>query len=271
MITMLHLRTETGVFIVSLPVTNANASSPFVVTDIQGVGPVNSTIFTSEYSPLDGGVYQGGRTGLRNIVLTVRYNPNYTEGETVQTLRRRLYELFPPKGKVRLHFVDSEFPETFIDGYVEAHEPAIFSRSPEVQISIVCPDPYFSNKEPAVYQGRTGTKFMNPYAGSSDSGFHFIMDLGQSIGWYEVDNGKGDILRYERSISAGERSQISTERSNKYVLLLRNGTWINDLQQVVSGTLSMTIGADSEYFNIKVSSGASIPYTLTFTEKYIGL
>lgn len=271
MLTMLHLRTPAGVFLHSLPVINANETSPYVVSNIEGLGPVKAEISSSTYAPLDGGVYQSSRVGYRNIVISVQYRPDYSAGATTQSLRRDLYAFFPPERPVRLHFVDSEFPEVYIDGYVESHEPTIFSKDPEVSISILCMDPYFSEKTETVLNGTAGTNLVKPYSGTAPTGFRFLMTLSQNTGQYTLSNGLDVPIVHSRGLTTGERAQISTNRGDKYAMYLRSGTWTNDLQQITSGTLSMELNNQVPYFLMTMLGGTGNAYTLTFTTKYIGL
>ena len=93
------------------------------------------------------------RTGQRNIVVTIGFNPNYTINEDVTTLRYALLKVFTPGYKIEMTFENFEagFIKTYkMNGVVETNEPVIFSPDPQVQISIICPYPYFTAVENAV-------------------------------------------------------------------------------------------------------------------------
>lgn len=56
--------------------------------------------------------------------------------------RHLLYRFFPLKKKITLSF-KTDTRECSIDGYTESNEPDYFSKSEEIPISIICPDPFF--------------------------------------------------------------------------------------------------------------------------------
>jgi Phage tail protein len=122
---------------------NGNANLDKIqIHDIAGLDPVTAAINTSQYGSIDGSYYTGSSVGQRNIVLSVGFHPDWND-YTMEDLRMILYQYFMPKRQVTMQFESTHLPEVTIDGFVESLTPNIFSQDPEIQISIICPNPDF--------------------------------------------------------------------------------------------------------------------------------
>ena len=119
------------------------------VRDIQGLDPVKGTVTTAAYGSVDGAAYTGSDVLTRNIVLTLHPNPDWKDW-TFEKLRRLVYLYFMPKLQTRLVFYDDEIPPMSIYGIVESCEANPFAKDVEIQVSIICPDPYFTALNPTV-------------------------------------------------------------------------------------------------------------------------
>lgn len=169
----------------------ATAPIPFVsqaveedqiqIRNIEGLGPVAANVNTSKIGSMDGEVYLGSSVGKRNIVITIGINPHWTQ--SVADIRQMLYMQFMPKSAVRLRFTSTHLPTVDISGYVESFEPNIFSRDPEYQVSIICPQPDFvaitdtvvtSSTDPL---GSSAVVAIN-YAGTVETGFLLSVSKG---------------------------------------------------------------------------------------------
>lgn len=153
--------------------------SSFKVRDIKGLGPVKASVMSSSVVGKDGSVFQGVQGGDRNIVLTLGLEPDFST-ETVSELRQQLYSFFMTKSEVLLLFYSAELPTVEIAGYVEACEPSIFSQTPEMQISIICQNPDFTNSVQKVLTGTCsgGASIAIPYPGTKETGVELELVLG---------------------------------------------------------------------------------------------
>ena len=92
----------------------------------------------SEIATMDGSYFTSARLGSRNIVLNLKLLGK----PTIEDTRQLSYWFFPVKKKINLLFeTDNRICQ--IDGYVESNEVDIFSTQEAIQVSIICPDPYF--------------------------------------------------------------------------------------------------------------------------------
>lgn len=144
------------------------------VRNIDGLGPVKADITTTPFATGRGALFQGSTVGTRNIVLTLGLNPDFVTYPSMHELRRILYRYLLPGAWTKLRFYTNEIPPVEIEGYVESFEPNMFSEDPEVQVSIICPNPDFIDPTPNVLNG-TVTEFADDgvefeYIGSVPAG-----------------------------------------------------------------------------------------------------
>ena len=108
------------------------------VRSIEGIGPPKGNVNYTEIASGDGGQFNSARASIRNITMQLGLMPV----PTVEESRHRVYKYFPLDQQVTLRFeTDKRLCE--ITGWVEECEPDIFSDDETIDISIVCPDPYF--------------------------------------------------------------------------------------------------------------------------------
>lgn len=111
--------------------------SGLAVKSIEGLGPVTSTINTTEITTDDGSIYNSARLGQRNIVMSL----GFLWDPLIEDARHKTYKYFPLKRKLKLVIeTDRRIVET--EGYVESNEPDIFSSDESNSVSIICPDPH---------------------------------------------------------------------------------------------------------------------------------
>lgn len=174
MITSVKIFNESGQYI-ELPLDDF--SSPYFVKKIDGLGPIKADISMSTYATKDGGVFQNARGNSRNIVMQLGLNPTFSNtNDPYGELRRALYLYFSPKSKVVIHFVSSNMETVYIDGWVESFEPTIFAKDPDMTISIVCPEPYFSSLTPELVTREGSGDIYLQNNGTVEAGLTILID-----------------------------------------------------------------------------------------------
>lgn len=114
----------------------------FYIKEITGLGPVSAELSTTSRARFDGLRLQNVRKGVRNIVMTVGLLTGH-HTRTVESLRHELYLAYPVGREVNITINREGLPDLHITGIVESVEDAIFSREPEMVVSVVCMDPYY--------------------------------------------------------------------------------------------------------------------------------
>lgn len=213
----------------AFPIYDPSASSEIFVKDIQGLGPVQASIATQDFAFQDGAGFVSSRASTRNVVLTLGYKPRPMTGMDIQTLRRSLYPIFRPKGLVRMVFQSDYLRDVEIEGYVETHEPSIFSAEPEVQISILCLDPYFRSA------------IVDTYALEVPDNATY-----NSVGWTHVENTGDspigvtwDILLKDTMPDTADNLVIRLEQMTPQGEVLQNDLLNSKIKQVTGGVLRM--------------------------------
>lgn len=264
--------------LLKLPVTEPEPSVPYIVTNIEGLGPVVADFASASYPFWPGGVIQNYNVGMRNIVLTLSYRPDYSEGGTVDGLRNELYRFFPPGFSMDLRFRKSvDNSEVYrIQCYVESHEPDIFARDPTVKISLICPDPYFSSIKSTTLSGMTAmTIDLEGKTGTAPSGFTLTVFPNRTIARINVQNGGADpFIEWYGRLLSGDVYFMITERGKKNIFIANGDT--GEPTQALSGlssqsTLAMTIGPASPYFVVDLNLTGEVPIELSFTKKWVGI
>lgn len=250
----------------------------FMVLDIQGLGPVNAAINTSPLGSMDGDTFVGTTVGPRNIVMTVKPNPNWTTW-TPAKLRQELYKYFMPKQRVRLVFDTDEFADVEIYGYIETFEPDIFSKDGEIQISIICPYPYFTAVTATVLNGVNDTVYNPVYAGTVETGYVL------QVNW--VSGGAGAtpriIMRPDgvnnqewligEPVNSTRYKRISTVAGDKYVrrISIPGGTVTNILNLWLSNQPNWPVlKPGTNYFRYYTALGVQ-NWQMTYYNRYGGL
>ena len=114
--------------------------APYVITKIEGHGPVGADINLTQFATNDGAMYNSARVGERTLTLTLAVVAQ--PGKTIEHARRWIYKTYAVKNRVEMAFV-TDTGTYIMTGYVEKCEPDIFEKITKVKITIVCPDPYF--------------------------------------------------------------------------------------------------------------------------------
>lgn len=122
-----------------LPIRNPMATGYNVVA-IDGLGPVDAVLQTSNTVTTDGVIFNGARKDEREIIINLAYYPE--SGKNIEDLRHGTYKYFPEKEEVTLVFhADTRSVRT--TGIVESNDIPIFSEKEASSIVIKCPDPWF--------------------------------------------------------------------------------------------------------------------------------
>lgn len=249
-------------------IENANGSiltltgkeAVYQVIGIIGLNPPNAQINTTTIVGMDGAMFNSSKLETRNLVLTVRINGD------VEQNRLALYTYFRTKDWCKFYYSNDSL-NVYIEGYVESVECDLFSNGETAQISIICPYPYFrSMAETVVNSSNSIAAFTFPFAINlgypipiseyADDGYISVYNSSQvetgaiieinvnsdcsSIELLNATTNNDLILEY--AFLAGDKITINTNKGQKGVQLLRNGTFTNILFAVKAGSSFIQFG-----------------------------
>ena len=126
---------------IRIPLVPTDAeNAPYIITNIEGLGPVAATINITPYASGNGGVFNSSRKDSRNIVITMKLGKK----PSMEDNRRKMFNTCETGKKIA---VDVWFKEPYIQntlqfqGYTESVDCDYFGDQEGIQVSIVCPDP----------------------------------------------------------------------------------------------------------------------------------
>lgn len=110
----------------------------YTVLNVSGLTLPHCNVNTSTSGTQDGEEYNSSHLEKRNLVITLAL-----EGD-IEASRQRLYRIFPLHSPVKVFFRNHN-RDVMIDGYVETIDGDLFATREMMQISLICPQPYFED------------------------------------------------------------------------------------------------------------------------------
>jgi hypothetical protein len=187
-----------------------------------------------------------------------------------------------PKRLTRLVFYSDDIPPVEISGIVETVEVNPFSSDPELLVSIVCPDPYFTALDPEVITGqsvRAGGAVHNiDYDGTIEAGIHVEVSFGSGTAPTVIGIQVGDpTISYfivDTTVSSSKYLEMSSLPMQKFVQTVEIGTGIitNLLSKVTiqEGSGWPTLQPGEQDFSVITDQGIQ-DWELTYFERFGGL
>lgn len=256
---------------------------PVQIKNIEGLGPVKAEITSTAYATGRGELPQGSFVGKRNIVLTLGFNPNWAEQQTMSSLRQILYRYLMPQQWTKLRFFSQELPTVDIEGIVESIEPNIFSQDPEVQVSILCHKPDFVEADATILTGVVddGTiETVFNYIGTIPTGFELLVEQSLANPTYSGELSivvKSPILPQifevtPVSVDGTEYFKLSTVKNARRVQSI--GTADGAITNLLSGLTAISVWPQLEpgenVFSIAASESGQA-WTLAYFNRFGGL
>lgn len=255
----------------SLKIENANGeifelthdSENYNIIGVQGLTPPPVVINASKGGNIDGTFYNSSRLNQRNIVITIVLNGD------IETNRQRLYQVFNLKKPCTIYFKNAN-RDVKIQGYVETLEADLFTQREQVQISIICPRPYFEDLN-TIYTELSQVIRMfefpfeielpipfseieeNPLciiinAGDAESGFIMRLSFTATITDLKIYNTTTQkFIGFDYTFLDQDELTINTMSGQMGVVLIRDGQEINLLNFIAANSnwLKLTLGENT--------------------------
>lgn len=273
MLTKVEVRTPQGTLL-TLPLEDVE--NGFIVEDIAGLDPVKATLVSSSFAQIDGAQYHSSRREARNLKFKLGLEPDYVTS-SVQSLRSRLYSFFMPKSVVDLRFVMSDGLEVDISGRVESFETPLFSKEPEVDISVMCFAPDFYDRN-LVKISEMSTSTVNEilvdYEGTVEAGILFTLRPNRALTQFTIyhrpPDGSLRSLTFAAPLVAGDVLTISTVPGSKGAALSRASVVSSVLYGVDPRSNWIELQPGENYIRV-YAEGAGVPFDIEYTTRYGGL
>lgn len=256
-------------------------SKDYYVTSVQGLTPPPTIINTATAGTIDGTFFNSARVEQRNIVITLVINGD------IETNRQKLYRIFPRKTKCTVYFANQN-RDVKIDGYVETLESDLFVMREQVQISIICPRPYFQALNDLYNElSKIVPLFEFPFSIVTPIPFSELLDVPLCTIINEGDAACGTIIKADiyHSVSGlkitnnttqkyfelnysflnDDQLTINSNSGQMGVQLQRGGTFTNLLNYVTQGSTWLKIVPGENIFTFSLTTGDTEDVKIHFT------
>lgn len=263
--------------------------SNYQIVSITGLTPPDGQINLSSVVGLDGAKYNSSKLSTRNIVLMIKINGN------VEKNRQNLYRYCPTKEWCKFYY-KNENRNVYIEGYIENCDGDLFSKSQIMQVSIICMQPYLKAMEQLINDisksianfefpfafGSNGatdinipidvltddaiemstidlSKITNVYNDSeSETGLIIQLEILSSVSKIEIKNtGTGETFILNYSFIEGDQVTINTNKGEKSISLLRNGTQTNIFSSLQKGSKFFQLTIGDNFFSYTIDNGSN--------------
>lgn len=221
----------------------------YSLISVDGLNPAKANINTAVNANFDGSTFKSARLENRNIVIMLAING------AIETNRIELYKFIKVKEGITVYITNGT-RDVFIKGYVEDMQIGIFDRQQVVQVSIICPNPYFTNvaeyhEDFSNVVGRFEFPFSIEEAGvvfgeivvDAEVNVQNLGDVtcGMIIEFKAIGNvtdpaiyntGTGKFMKLNVEMADGDVIQINTNKGEKAVLEISGGTVSNILNKL---------------------------------------
>lgn len=249
--------------------------SNFQIYDIEGLNPPKAQINISKIAGVDGGKFNSSKLEERNLVIYIKLNGNVEEN------RLRLYSFFNTREWCKFYYRNGS-RDVYIEGYVETCEVSLFSSNEIMQVSIVCPNPYFkaideivddiskalaefefpfsiNTNDPIPISSIDTSRITNVYNDSeSETGVTVEIEVLGNISSLEIRNvSSGDSLKLNYSFIENDKVIINTNIGEKSVKLVRGGITYNIFTSITKNSKFFQLSIGDNFFSYLANDGAS--------------
>lgn len=268
-----------------LKIENANGqtfelthdSRNYAVIGIQGLTPPPTAVNTSTGGRVDGSFHNSSIVEQRNIVIDIILNGD------IEANRQQLYKIFSLKKPCTIYF-QNENRNVQIVGYVETLEGDLFVQREQMQISIICPRPYFEDLNTIYTElSRIIRKFEFPFAieesdpipfseivdyplctinngGDVETGVIMTIEITSAVAGLTIYNSTlQQYFGFNRSFFAGDTITINTISGQMSVTRTSSGQTTNLLNNVTAGSTWFKLAVGDNDFTYTVSAGGGTP------------
>lgn len=255
-------------------ITLTQAESDYQVVKVLGLNPPPGQVNLTAIAGLDGAKFNSAKLNTRNIVITVKLCGD------VEGNRQNLYRMFRTADACTVYYTNRN-RNVYIEGYVETVECDLFAMSEEMQISIICPDPYLkamnmiiadiSNEvagfhfpfsindgEPipfSVYIANRESLVEND--SESETGMVINIAVQRDCSTIKIQNiDTGQWIAVSGTYLEGDEIYINTNKGRKQIHLVRNGMASNIFPDLVAGSVFLQLAVGQNHFGYLVDNGA---------------
>ncbi len=251
-------------------VLDFSTSSRYVAM-LTGTGPPAATINRAKVSVADGTRYNSATVNERALLLTIYLRRD------ISRARRNLYRFVATKSHVKIYY-QADGLDVFIEGYVETAEVNPWEQNQFVQVSIICPMPFwqdvastytdasqvsrlfefpFAIEEEGVELSSldTGNATLIENNGTVEAGVTFVVTATVQSTNPRIHNlSTGEFIGVHATLEPGDQIEICTVTGSKRITHIRDGVRTNYINTLMLGSswLQMAVGANEYSYTVDV-------------------
>jgi len=244
-VTDIELHTASATDFVTLSYRDLKHSNPYNIKNVSGL---DAEDIISRYYPASGPFkYYNLALPTRTIVLNVSMNPRFSQGETYSDLREALYKkiLYVRQATVSLWFKNGATTVARVYGFIKKIEAPFFEKSPEVTITIECPDPML--KAPAAVNIDVNgldpnNTLISDFLSTAPHGFWFQMTVltagDLTYTWKDPNDANWSFtVTVTSAFQVNDIIQFSSEYGQKRLTLTRSGVTTSLANKIIPGSV----------------------------------
>lgn len=193
-------------------ITLTQNESNFQIYNIEGLNPPKAQINVSKIAGIDGSKFNSAKLEERNIVIYIKLNGD------VEANRLYLYSFFPTKEWCKFYYKNGA-RNVYIEGYVETVEVTSFTNNEIMQVSILCPAPYFKAMDEIIDDISKAIGLFE---------FPFAINENAAIPFSTIDNSKITDVYNTSEVETGVIVEVNI-RGNVNSLEIKNTQMVNQL------------------------------------------
>lgn len=245
----------------------------YTITAINGLGAPDAVINTADVGQFDGQRFNSSKVSMRNITMNIVISGD------VETNRIALYQIFKAKEWIRFRYRNG-LRDVYIDGYIESAPVNLFSQKQEVQVSILCPEPFFKAAEEIIDDmNLVISLFYFPFSfeesGEAISEYNEVAEkvvlnsgdiengmiielkaIGKVVNPKVISSDTLEFFGLNYTMENGDVILISTEKGNKTVRLIREGIETNIFNYIMKDISWLQLKAGDNVFVFEAEAGA---------------
>lgn len=236
----------------------------YQLTQVDGIELPEIDMSTYDIASIDGSQVSNIKMPDREITVTI-----FIRGD-VERNRRAIHQLCRVRSVMRLHFI-TDGGSRYIDGYVKSIDSNRFDNLVEMDITFICPDPYFKAEQGVIVDmSRTYGAFFFPFGmnrvvavqdllrtatvnsvSENETGIIIrVMFLAQARGLRITNADTGEYLTIEYNyFYDGDILEINTIDGQKDVMLYHNDEQKSLIAYVLDGSTFFQLQSGDNRFN----------------------
>ena len=246
------------------------SASPRYVAMLSGTGSPSATIKRTKVGVADGTRFNSSTVDERNLLLTI-----YIVRDVARA-RMNLYRFFATKSRVKIYY-QTESLDVYTEGYVETAEIDPWELNQNMQVSIICPMPFWRDVS-ETYTDASNVDALFEFPFSIDAEGVELSAIDQTASTVIENNGTvaagvtfelvaktqcknpriynlstGGFIGLEMDLETGDRLLINTTAGSKSAVHVRDGVRSNCINAVMVGStwLQMAIGYNEYSYTLE--------------------